>query len=264
MDKSKNLMNSSWFGEKSEYSNEEIKANLLKADTESKVLIFLIEMFKLGDFTQKPLLVQLMNQTNDEAVLNLCIRVYFSICTHDDLNDSNSMLFLENASADTIRTFASAATTSLSLDAIPYLLSLLEEWYDINDIAVVLRDSIDFFINYEEDLGEEATVDDIGEYYLNYTQQYEVEKYYFGQKLAFPGDLAKRIFERVMLAINNEDIFKMEFIPSVLSIWTGIKVPAEYDTVINKDNYKNFISYIEGLSTKEWEKGEKYFYGYKI
>lgn len=56
----------------------------------------------------------------------------------------------------------------------------------------------------------------------------------------------------------------MELIPSLLSIWTGEKVPGDYNTIISASNYKNFIDYINGLSIKNWEKGEKYFYGYKL
>ncbi|RVT61654.1 Imm47 family immunity protein [Niallia taxi] len=90
MSGNQNLMNSIWFGEKSTLPLPEIKANILYADTERDVLLNLIELYKLGDFTQKPLLIQLMNRTKDEAVLNLCIRVFLAVATHGDLRDSKS------------------------------------------------------------------------------------------------------------------------------------------------------------------------------
>lgn len=259
-----NLMNSIWFGEKTTLVKSEIKEKILNSITEKEVLFNLIELFKTGDFTQKPLLFQLMNQTRDESVLNLCIRMFLAVGSHDDLRDSNNLRFLSEVTEETVNTFASAATTSLSLDIIPYLLALLEEWAEISDTAIIIRDSIDFFINFEEEIGEDATIDEVGNFYFNYCEEMDTESYYFQQKLAFPGDLAKKLIERVMIAANNEEPLKMELIPSLLSIWSGEKVPGDYNTVINASNYKEFIGYIDRLSSENWEKGQKYFYGYKL
>ncbi len=259
-----NLMNSIWFGEKSTLSQSEIKENILKAVTESEVLFNLIELYKMGDFSQKPLLIQLMNQTKDEAALNLCIRVFLDVATHDDLRDSSNLRFLSKGTEETVNTFASAAITSLSLHIVPYLLALLEEWEDISDTALIIKDSIGFFLNFEEQIGEEATVDDIGDFYYKYCDENDTESYYYQQNLAFPGDLAKKIMQRVMIAANNEEPLGMELIPSLLSIWTGEKVPGEYNTIISGGNYKSFIDYINELSTQHWEKGRKYFYGHKL
>ena len=134
-----NLMNSKWFGEKTTLAQSEIKEKILKSVTEKEVLFNLIELFKTGDFTQKPLLVQLMNQTKDEAILNLCIRVFFSVATHEDLRDSNNLRFLSEVTEETVATFASAATTSLSFEIIPYLLALLEEWEEVSDTATIIE-----------------------------------------------------------------------------------------------------------------------------
>lgn len=259
-----NLMNSIWFGEKTTLDKLEIKEKILNSVTEKEVLFNLIELFKTGDFTQKTLLFQLMNQTRNESVLNLCIRMFLAVATHDDLRNSNNLRFLSEVNEETVNTFASAAITSLSLDIIPYLLALLEEWDEISDTAIIIRDSIDSFINFEEQIGEEATIDEIGNFYFNYCEEMDTESYYFQQNLAFPGDLAKKLIQRVLIAANNEEPLKMELIPSLLSIWSGEKVPADYNTVINANNYKDFIDYIDRLSSENWEKGQKYFYGYKL
>ena len=264
MNGTENLMNSIWFGEKSTLSKSEIKENLLKADTETEVIFNLIELYKIGDFTQTPLLIQLMNQTKDEAVLNLCIRVFLAVATHDDIRDSNNLRFLGGGTEETINTFASAATTSLSLHIIPYLLALLEEWDEISDTALIIKDSISFFLNFEEQIGEDATVDEIGDFYYKYCEEHDAESYYFQENLAFPGDLAKKLVQRVMIAANHEEPLRMELIPSLLSIWSGEKVPGVYNTIISGTNYKIFIDYISGLSNKHWERGKKYFYGYQL
>ncbi|MRS08065.1 hypothetical protein EKV65_11085 [Bacillus anthracis] len=56
----------------------------------------------------------------------------------------------------------------------------------------------------------------------------------------------------------------MELIPSLLSIWTGKRVPADYNTIISASNYKDFIDCINERESENWEKGQKYFYGYKL
>ncbi len=264
MNGTENLMNSIWFGEKSTLSQSEIKENLLKAVTETEVILNLIELYKIGDFTQTPLLIQLMNHTKDEAVLNLCIRVFLVIATHDDIRESNNLRFLGEGTEETINTFASAATTSLSLHIIPYLLALLEEWDEISDTSLIIKDSIGSFLNFEEQIGEEATGAEIGDFYYKYCEEHDTGNYYFQENLAFPGDLAKKLVQRVMIAANNEEPLSMELIPSLLSIWSGEKSPGDYSTIISASNYKDFIEYINGLSMKNWEKGKKYFYGNKL
>lgn len=198
MKQSAGISNNIWFGEASSSSTSAIKENLLHATTEHEALFHLIELFKLGDFTQKRLLIQLMNHTNDEALLNGCIRVFCSISTHEDLRDTNHLLFLGEGNKAAVDTFASEAVTTLSLEVIPYLMALLEEWDTIRDTSAMIRDSIDFFINFKEHLGDKATVDEIGEYYIDFMENCDPKKYYYHQKLAFPGDLTKILMERVL------------------------------------------------------------------
>ena len=154
-----NLMNSSWYGEISNSNISDIKESILRSKTEKDIILQLVELFKLGDFTQKTMLIQLLNHSEDEAVLNLCIRIFCSICTHEDLRDSNNLRFLEEATEDAVNTFASAAVTTLSLEVVPYLLTLLEDWNEINDTSTIIRDSIDAFIGFEEHLGEDSSVE---------------------------------------------------------------------------------------------------------
>lgn len=199
-----NLMNGIWYGEISGNTCADIKERILRASTEQEVLFYLIELFKLGDFSQKPLLIQLMNHTEDRAVLNHCIRVFCSIATHEDLRDPDHLRFLASVPADMVHTFASAVVTSLSLEAVPYLLALLEDWDEVPETSTVLREAIDAFIDYEEPLGLGASIEEIGHYYWKYYDACDTKKYYFNQKLAFPGNLTKKLIERVLIAANGQ------------------------------------------------------------
>ena len=55
-----------------------------------------------------------------------------------------------------------------------------------------------------------------------------------------------------------------DLIPTLLSIWSGIKCPVEYNTVVNEEKFKQLLSYVEGLSEMDWRSGGKYFYGHLI
>ena len=83
-----------WYGEVSQLSLNELKNNLLSIQDERECILLIVEIMKKGDFSVKNLLIELMNQTEDEAVLNLCIRLFCSVCTNDDLKDVNNFLFL--------------------------------------------------------------------------------------------------------------------------------------------------------------------------
>ncbi|MED4236697.1 Imm47 family immunity protein [Priestia megaterium] len=237
---SRNLMNSIWFGEKTTLSQVAIKEHLLKNHTERDILFNLIELYKIGDFTQKPLLIQLMNRTKDEAVLNLCIRIFFAIATHDDLRDSNNLRFLSKGTEETIDTFASAATTSSSLEVVPYLLALLEDWNEIDDTAIIIKDSLDFFLDYEAKIGEEATAEEIGDYYVEYCNENDPESYYFQQNLAFPGDLAQKLVQRAMSAAHNEEPLKTG--KKDKSIFMGISYRKQPYALSKRNIFGNKIS----------------------
>lgn len=66
------------FGGVSPLSLKELKTNLESISDEKECILLIAEILKKGDFSVKPLLIELMNQTKDESVLNLCIRLFCS------------------------------------------------------------------------------------------------------------------------------------------------------------------------------------------
>ena len=81
------------FGHVSSVALENLKRGLLSVNDERECVLLIAEILKKGDFTVKDLLIDLMNQTKDEAVLNLCIRLFCSVCTHDDLKKLKIFIF---------------------------------------------------------------------------------------------------------------------------------------------------------------------------
>ena len=92
------LMPGMSFGHVSSVALEDLKRGLLSVNDERECVFLIAEILKKGEFTVKNLLIDLMNQTKDEAVLNLCIRLFCSVCTHDDLKKVEDFHFLSSAS----------------------------------------------------------------------------------------------------------------------------------------------------------------------
>ncbi|MBY0595218.1 hypothetical protein K4569_01810 [Bacillus bingmayongensis] len=158
---SKNLMNDIWYGPKRNPSEiDNLRELLTKISTEKNCILLINELLKVGDFSVKELLVQLLNSTKEENVLNLSIRLFCSIATHDDLLGIKKMNFLSGASENSVATFASCAIDTMSYQVIPYLLALLEEWED-TEVEDGIRNSLEVVLNYSEVCGENAAVDDI-------------------------------------------------------------------------------------------------------
>lgn len=179
---------------------DKLRELLTKISTEKDCILLINELLKVGDFSVKELLVQLLNSSKEDNVLNLSIRLFCSIATHDDLLDNKKMNFLSGASENSVATFASCAIDTMSYQVIPYLLALLEEWED-TEVEDGIRNSLEILLNYSEVCGENAAVDDIGEIYLEYINTIDTNLYYYFRKPVFPGDLAKELIQKSMISL---------------------------------------------------------------
>lgn len=251
-----------WYGEIPKGTIQTVKSQLKNATTEEECFRLINELLKLGDFSVKELLVQLMNSTQDEVILNLCTRLFCSIAIHDDLLDTNKLRFLSNASEDGIHTFVASAEDTLSYNVIPYLLALLEEWED-TFVEETIRNTLTLMLGVNDDYYE-LSIKELGEIYLESIKNNDTTKYYYHNNLAFPGNLVKELIPRVMISLREKNVFDMITIPSILSIWSGIKCPVQYGMVIDDQKYRELISYIDLLTKKEWKIGKKYFYGHLV
>ncbi|MDR2889381.1 MAG: immunity 47 family protein [Lachnospiraceae bacterium] len=260
-----NLMPGMWFGEKkNEKEISHMKANMQNIKSDQELVLSIVEILKSGDFSVKKNLIELMNSTKEENVLNLCIRVFCSIATHDELTNDN-LAFVDEASDFALLTFASYAPNTLSYHIVPYLLALLEDWeYTDSDVEEALKDSLNGMLGYYNILGEDAETEEIGEYYLNDTDHIDEKIYYYGQKPVFPGELTKELVEKAYISLNSGKAMDMFIIPSLLSIWSGLKCPIEYGTVVDQEIMNSLNKYIDELVNIPWKKGEKYFYSIQV
>lgn len=265
MNEKNNIMHTGiWYGEIIDNTNiEELWNKVNKEENEIDKLLLVIELLKLGEFSAKPLLIKIMNESNDSVVINLSVRVFCSIAQHEDIHNIKNLSLLSGANDEVARLFASCSKYTLSYEVVPYLLAMLEEWED-TDVEIVIRDSLEWMLGYQQVIEESATIDEIGEFYINKNREIDVEKYYYEGQLAFPGILTKRLLDACVLSRTYGKCLKQSIIPKMLSIWSGIKCPVEYNTIVDDEIMRKVFDYVKQLSKMNWEKGCKYFYGHKI
>lgn len=253
------------FGLVSSSSLENLKNDLLFLSDEKDCVLLIAEILKKGDFSVKPLLIELMNQTKDESVLNLCIRLFCSICSNEDLRDISNLRFLSDTSEFAIFTFVTGAVEAMSYEVIPYLLALWDKWEDTNsDIENAIKDALDYYFYDQELLTDESTKEEVEELWTLVHDRRDPDTYYYKGYPVFPGMFAKELMTSLYAGIQIEGRFHKYLQSALLSTYTGKRVSVKNNERISKKDIESMVEYIENVSKQEWIEGRKYFYGFEV
>lgn len=257
----KKLIGDIWFGDKNDGMENEIEECMQVGNEELALLLNLIKDFKKGDFSQKAKLIHLLETSENEDILNITIRLFFSVATQDDFSKINNVLI--DAEQEIVDIFVSFSEESLSYQIVPYLLGLLSIWED-TELGEDISFKIGSMIGYDKATYESCSEDELGKEFVDFCKDKDLSKYYYDGKLAFAGNLSKKLIEEIMIARSSNSELKDDTIPSLLSIWSGIKCPADYYTKVDDKVANEIIAYVKQIASMNWEKGSKYFYGHKI
>ena len=253
------------YGPVSSSSLEKLKNDLPSLSDEKECVLLIAEILKKGDFSVKPLLIELMNQTKDKSVLNLCIRLFCSICSNEDLKDISNLRFLSNATEFAVFTFVTGAVETMSYEVIPYLFALWDEWEDTNsDIENAIKDALDYYFYDQKLLTDELTKEEVEELWILVQDHREPDIYYYKGYPVFPGMFAKEIMTSLYIGIQVEGKFHTYLQSALLSTYTGKRVPVKNNERISKKDIESMVEYIENVSKQEWIEGRKYFYGFEV
>lgn len=255
------LINDIWFGDKNDGMDKEIEECIEVGNIETVVLLNIIKAFKQGDFSQKVKLIELLETSENMDILNVAIRLFFSVATHDDFSKINNILI--NAEQEVVNIFVSFAEESLSYQIIPYLLGLLSIWED-TEFGEDISFKIGSIIGYDKATYESCSEDELGKEFVYFCKDKDLSKYYYDGDLVFAGILTKKLIKETMIARSSNGELKDDTIPSLLSIWSGIKCPADYYTMVDDKVANDIMTYVKRIASIKWEKGCKYFYGHKI
>lgn len=247
---------------------KEIQHNDEQYDTDEYWLIEYLAAFQKGDFSRKADFAALFTKSGDREVFCVGMRIFMAVCSHDDFE--LLMDFFENPDDYyDIRAFLVSVTESLSYQSIPYLLALHDLWADTviaAEIAFILNGMLHFAPPdglYEGKYGEYAT-EQIGEAFMAFGEEYDLNSYYYDGKEVFLGDLTKLLMGTAIYCMRNNKLFYSTEILSILSDSTGMACPVKTDEYVDEEQIGAILKYIDQLPKERYQRGCKYFYGHLI
>lgn len=191
----------------------------------------------------------------------LGMRLFMAIASHKDFKLLED--FFSECEEDELRVFLAYVEESLSLQVIPYLLTLFEEWKETSvgdDIARCICGMLgQRYID-----GEAYDLEQLGDFFVDFANGHNLEKYYYNGEEFFSGNLSKLVVRVAINCKNNNMQFYTEQAPFILSNSFGFKCPVFYEVEIDDNKISELYDYVNTLSTVDQEKGEKYFYRHKV
>ena len=247
------LMDNFWF--------EDLREKFLEGDMEEKKFLEYLQQFQQGNFQNKDQFVEFFLNSSEDEVFILGMRLFMAIASHEDFELLED--FLSECEEDELRVFLAYVEESLSLQVIPYLLSLYEEWEDTSvgdDIARCICGMLGQ--NYID--GETYDLEQLGEFFVDFAKGNNLDKFYYDGEEFFSGNLSKLVIRVAINCKNNKIQFYTDQAPSILSNSFGIKCPVFYDVEIDDKKISELYDFVNTLSTVDQKKGEKYFYRHKV
>ena len=228
---------------------------------EANKLLEYIRQFQEGNFQKKKEFANYFLSSSNWQVFVVGMRLFMAVADHGDFELLQD--FMSQWEEEQLRVFLAFVQESLSLHAIPYLLALYEEWDDTGvekDIARCICGMLGQRY-YDE---EEYHAEQLGELFVDFTKEHDINQFYYNGKVYFPGDLTKSIMEIVMTCRYKKVPFYTDQLPAILSNSTGIKCPVSYGVMIDDSIIRALFDYIDTISKLQQARGEKYFYRHQI
>lgn len=247
---------------------KEVQRNDEQYGSDAYWLIEYLMAFQKGDFSGKGDFVNCFTKSKQREVFSVGMWIFMAVCSHDDFE--LLMNFFENPDDyDDFRTFLVSVTESLSYQSIPYLLALHDLWSDTviaGEIAFILNGMLHFAPpgGLPEGKYGQYTTEQIGEVFLAFRENHDLNSYYYDGREMFLGDFTKRLMQTAIYCMANNEPFYSAEIPSILSNSTGIACPVRPDEFVDEKKIGAILDYIDQLPKETYQRGCKYFYGHLI
>ena len=246
-----NLFNNFWFDPK------EIK---MQTTEEQKFIDYLFE-FQKGDFSSKKEFTDFFLSTSEWNIFVLGMRLFMSICSHSDMDMLTE--FLSECDEKQLRVFLAYVPEALTVQAVPFLLALYEEWentYVGQDIARCICEML------SEEFYDEIhySVDELGDLFFSFSNKNDLSMYYYKGQVYFVGEISKKIITMAAYCRSKALNFLGDQMPSIISNATGIECPVHYDVEISNDSIGQLYEYVKTISKMQQLPGQKYFFNYII
>jgi len=251
-----------WYGKPWRQEDHDELLSVLDSEVEEKVRVHaLCELLKLGEFSVKPQLVEILTRSNNRDIRSFACRLLCSVAEHNDISCFAD--FLSSADEPDVKTFVIFSADTLSLQTLPYLLGLLEEWQG-TELGESIKHSMQLLFPVSERPVAELSLSDFGAAYEGLAGQVSLETYYLYGKPVFPGALTQELISMSATARREKRGLMLTDVPTLLSVWSGMECPVDYATIVDDQAFGLVLDYVKQIAAMSWEMGRKYFYGRSV
>lgn len=242
-----------WFGDASE------RGAVRPISEEGNMLLNLCYELKSGNFGVRSDLFVFASRCRDRSVASQALRLCIAVCRHEDVEWLAGM---SQQLDDGYRKFVIYAPHSLSPVVLPHLARVE---FDAGGAVEIedLETSIRVIVGESFALPSEQARDSATRFYDEWLRC-DGSAYCYRGLPVFPGDLTKILYSQVIAANRTGVGFPLVEVPTLLSIWCGIKCPVVYGQHASAEVVENVVAYIRAIAARSWAKGGKYFYGHRV
>lgn len=219
-----------------------------------------IAEFKNGYFQNKKDFVELFLKSDDRSVLSKGVRTFMAVCTHEDFELLTD--FFASYDEDRLQVFLAYVKESLSQQAIPYLLALLEVWEDTEPGIRIHQIIMEMMGKYCDE--EIADVEACGNEFASFSQTHDLQKYYFKGQVINYGGMTKDLITIVMSCRSANRPFYAAVLTEILSNSFGIECPVSSGDMITDEKVAQVFEFVKKIAEINPEAGTKYYFGNKI
>lgn len=219
-----------------------------------------IAEFKNGNFQNKNDFVKCFLNNDDRNVFIKGFQTFMAVCSHEDFGLLTD--FFASCDEDRLQVFLAYVKDSLSLQAVPYLLALLEEWEDTETGIRIHQLIMEMMGQYCDE--EISDVEECGNAFIDFSKTHDLNKYYFKGQMINYGVMAKELITVAMSCKAANRPFYAAVLTEVLSDSFGIESPIRSRDMITDEKVSQLFEYVKKIAAINPEPGVKYYFGNKI
>ena len=216
-----------------------------------------ISEFKNGNFQNKKEFADCLLNCSDKNEFAKGLQTFMAVSTHEDFELLNG--FLASCDEERLWVFLAYVKESLSLQAIPYLLALLEMWED-TDIGIRIHQIImEMMGQYCDE--EISDIEACGSAFIEFSKTNDLQKYYFKGQVINYGNLTKELITIAMSCMNANRPFYGGILTDILSNSFGIESPVSDREMITNEKVALIFEFVKKIAEINPQAGVKYYYG---
>lgn len=235
--------------------------NFENCDSEEAKMLEYINLFQRGRFETKKEFVDFFINSDCHDIFVIGMRLFMAIASHSDFQLLET--FLSDSEEEQVEVFLAYVQDSGSIQTIPYLLALYEDWDETNIGDTIARKILEI-LGEEYRQEEQYCLEELGNKFISFSREHDLSKYYYWGKELFLGDITKDLIMTAMQCRTSGKKMYTNCEASILSNSVGIKCPVSRDMEITDERIAEIYKYVKVISELPLKKGCKYFYNHLI